>query len=127
MSYEEQLKKAKKDKTTKVLTPAYKEFEKDGDYVVGRLLNTQEIESKQTSGSYLMYVLETDEGLVKFSLGNATDKEMTGVLAIGGVYVITYKGQEKLPHGHKVNKYVIEELEGGDQDRVGGPDDSPDD
>lgn len=124
MTYEERYNAAKETGEVKNLTPVFVEFKDKGQSVVGRLINTQEVESKLSPGSYLQYVMETDDGLIKYSLGQATDKEMEGVLMPGGVYMIEFLGKTKLAGGRSVNKYQIDEVPWMDTDKVGGKDDN---
>ncbi len=59
-------------------------------------------------------MFNTDDGLVKFSLGRATDNELKTVMNPGSIYMITYLGQVKVKGGRKVNQFkaqVISETE----------------
>jgi len=110
-TYVEQYKQAKAKGETKVLTPDYVEFKKKGDCVVGRLKGVVIVESPKTGKAYCQYLAETDKGLVKFAMGNATDNEVRDVLKRGRVYAFTFQSKEDLGGGRQVNKFLIEELD----------------
>jgi hypothetical protein len=46
-------------------------------------------------------------------------------MQIGGVYSITFGGQQKLKGGHKINRFEVLELTEGVEDVVGGENDVP--
>lgn len=103
---------AKEKGEIKLITPEYVEFKKKGDCVVGMLRGITVVESPRTGKSYNQYLVDTDKGLVKFALGNATDNEIRDVVKRGRVYAFTFLSKEDLGHGRSVNKFTIEEIEG---------------
>lgn len=110
MLYKDMLARAMKSKEIKMLTPLYFEWEKAGDQVVGKFVGASEVSSGLSEGTYKQYLIETDDGLVKFALGTATDREVEPLLETGHVYVFTYRGKEELSGGRRVNKFLIEEI-----------------
>lgn len=98
----------------KRVTPRYVEFSKAGDTVVGRLLGLARIQSSKNEGVYLHYILDSDQGLIKFHLGAATDNELAPVLKKGAVYAFKFEGKEQLTGGRSVNKFDVVELVGED-------------
>ena len=108
--YTEMLKQAQKDGRAKRVTPMFIEFKKEHDLIVGRLMGQQTIQSSKNVGSYQHYIVEADQGLVKFALGSATDGELAPVLKRGGVYAFEFLGQEDLGGGRRVNKFDVVEL-----------------
>lgn len=110
MLYKEMLKRAKESKEIKCLTPTYLTWEKEGQQVVGKFISTVEVDSSLSEGKYSQYLVETDEGLVKFALGTATDRELIPLLKPGYVYLFTFKGREELSGGKRVNKFSIDEI-----------------
>ena len=111
MTYKERFAKAAETKTLKTLTPQWVAFDEPGKSVCGVLLGTNETSSSLGVGTYLQYLMRTDDGLVKFSLGASTDKELRLVLREKGLYRITYIGQQKIKGGRRVNRFDVEELE----------------
>lgn len=125
MSYKEQYEEAKKSDGLKGLSATYVEFAKKGIKVLGRLIGRNAVNSSLGGGTYYQYLMETDEGLIKFALGRATDSEAGALMGRGGVYAIEFLGQEKIAGGKKLNKFKVEELEPPSTELVGGSSDIP--
>jgi len=125
MNYAEMYERRQAEGRIKDLTPEYVTFNEVDDSLVGRLIGITDVISTLNEGTYNQYLLETDEGMKKFALGNATDKEMINTLIVGGIYAITYKGKEQLKGGRRVNKFSIESIPEFDDETVGGEDDKP--
>jgi len=96
------------------VTPKYVEFTKADDMIIGRLLGLAQIQSSKNEGVYRHYILDSDQGLIKFHLGAATDSELAPVLRKGAVYAFKFEGKEKLSGGRSVNKFDVVELTGED-------------
>lgn len=110
MSYKNILRNAKSSGATRTLSPTFHEWKAKGQIIVGKFVAASPIKSTLSEGEYNHYLFETDEGLVKFALGGATDKE-AGILMISGrVYAIEYKGKEDISSGRRVNKFEVSEL-----------------
>lgn len=124
-SYKELYNQAVEAKKVKVVTPAYIEFKKKGDIVVGILRGQTTVESSRGQGSYNQYLVETDEGMCKFAMGQATDKEISQLLTTGRLYAFTFFGQEKLTGGRSVNKFQVEEVSGFVVSETDNPEDIP--
>ncbi len=107
MGYKDAFVAAAKAKTARLLTPEYVEFAKKGDSVTGKFLSSSDVKSTLGEGTYKMYVFDTDDGVVKFKLGAATDTELANVIVPGGVYQIVFQGQVRLKGGHSVNKFMV--------------------
>lgn len=125
MSYKEQFDQVTKAKSGRSLSPKYKEFKKDGDQVIGRMLAQNSVTGSVGSGSYKQYLFDTDDGLVKFALGSATDNEAGALMKVTGVYSITFKGKEQLKGGRSINRFDIIEIEVAGDAPVGHPGDIP--
>lgn len=125
MGYKEQLAQARKDKSAKSLSAKYVEWKEKGQVVVGKLLATNDVVGKLAGSSYKQYLFESDDGLIKFALGKATDNEAGKLMAEGGVYAITFGGQEKITGGRKINRFDVLELVAPVDDGVGGGSDIP--
>jgi hypothetical protein len=108
--YADMAKEAKEKKTGRSLTPEYVKFEKKGQSIIGLFISKSAIQSSTGDGSYNQYLMETDEGNVKFHLGSAADAEVGEVFKPGVVYSIEFQGQEDIGGGRKVNKFDIMEL-----------------
>lgn len=125
MSMEEMYKQAKERGELKVLTPDYVEFKKKGDVILGRLKGISVVTSTSTGQSYNQYLVETDKGMVKCALGNATDNEIRPLLSNGKLYAIEFKGKEALGGGKTVNKFKIVEVLEPEAPITENPDDKP--
>lgn len=111
MGYSKVAEKALKDGKGNNITPTYLSFDESRKVICGRFLNKAPVQSSVSSGTYNQYLFDTDEGLVKFHLGSATDNEAGAVMKLGKVYHIEFLGKEELPGKKTVNKYHIEEIE----------------
>lgn len=111
MTYQEMIKEAEKVGGVKLLSPTFHEWKKEGETIVGKLLAKAEVTSSISTGSYFQYLVDTDEGPVKFHMGRATDNEIGALLVTGGVYSFTYKGSEKISGGRTVNKFEINAID----------------
>lgn len=127
MSYKEMYEVGKTEDSLISLSAQYIPFEKKGDSVLGRLLTRHEVSSQLGSKTYYQYLFDSDDGLIKFALGRATDNEIGTLLKQGGVYCIEYLGQEKLTGGRKVNRFDIKEIGAPVSDDDMPPGDIPDD
>lgn len=110
MSYKDIAERALKDGQTENITPKYVEFTDVGDIIVGRYLARTQVKSNVSDGVYFQYLFDSDEGLIKFHLGSATDGEAGAVMKSGEIYHIEFLGKEKIGGGKSVNKYQIERI-----------------
>lgn len=125
MSYKDQYEKAYKAGETQDLTPTFTRFEEKGDVMIGKLVSFNSVQSSLGEGSYNQYLFDTDDGLVKFSLGKAADSELASQFVAGGVYRIEFLGNEKIGKGRTVNKYEVVQIPTGEATQVGGDEDVP--
>jgi hypothetical protein len=105
--YSKEYEEAVKAGETKTISPEYLEFKKAGDIIVGLLKGKSVVESSRGQGSYNQYMVDTDKGMVKFALGQATDREIEPVLRPGRTYAFIFEGKEKLTGGRSVNKFKV--------------------
>ena len=108
--YDKEYKAAQEAKTVETVTPAYVEFKKKGDTVVGLLKGKTSVKSSAGEGFYNQYVVETSKGMVKFALGAATDREIEPVLRSGHTYACTFEEKVALKGGRSVNKFKVVEF-----------------
>jgi len=125
MGYKELYEAAQRDKAAQVLTPAYVSWETEGQMLVGKLISMTEVKSGRGEGVYLQYVMETDDGVVKFALGGNADRELAGQLIAGRVYAISYLGKQKLPNKRQVNRFRVERVPSDLQQGLGGGEEPP--
>ena len=109
-TYAEQLKEAQKNSNVKKLTSVYHKWEKSGEKIIGCFIGRSEVGKAEEGNRYFQYLFETDEGLSKFSLGNASDGEIGAALVKGRVYLIEFKGQQTIGGGRKVNRFECTEI-----------------
>jgi len=114
-SYQELYKNSKKAQTVKSLTPKYVKWEKMGQQIIGAYISHNPVRSRLGDKEYNQYIFETDDGLIKFSLGRSADSELTPQLVAGIAYAITFKGKEGIAGGRSVNRFVLEEIGIADQ------------
>jgi hypothetical protein len=110
MSYLKIAQKALKEGKGKNFSPVYITFGEDRKVVCGRFLHKAAVASSVSDGFYDQYLFDSDDGLIKFHLGSATDNEAGILMVAGKVYHIEYLGKEKLKGAKSVNKYHIEEI-----------------
>jgi len=110
MKYKDMYKEAQKTGELKAISPAYVSFEKEGQQIVGKLLSIIQVESGLATGTYNQYVVDTDDGVVKFHMGQSTDKEISGFIKIDRVYSFTFLEVLKVSRSRTVNKFRVEQL-----------------
>lgn len=125
MTYKSLFDEAKKAKKLVKLAAEYIQFEDKGQQIIGKLLNINHVKSSAGEGYYNQYLFDTDKGKVKFALGTATDTDSGALMKIGGVYSVTYKGQETLSGGRKMNQFDIQLVVEPTEEPVGGGSDIP--
>ncbi len=108
--YEDAAKLALKSKTAISLDSTYWKPESKGDTRVGRFMEKFPVTSSQNQGEYNQYLIDTDDGTLKFSLGSAADKEYAERLAFGELYVFEFDGKESLGGGREVNRWKISHI-----------------
>ena len=111
MNFRELMKRANEKGVGRDLTPLFMEFKKDGDNIVGKFVAVSSVQSGISDGTYNQYLFETDEGLIKFHLGAATDKEVLPNMVVGKIYSIAYRGKERIQGGRSVNKWKVVEID----------------
>lgn len=125
MSYKEAYDKAKKEESLQQITATYKEWNKKGEAVIGEYIHVNQVPGRQANTHYNQYLFQTDDGLIKFSMGGVTDNEAGVMMRMGEVYRVEFQGQEEIRGGQRVNRFLIERLTAPDVERVGGPGDEP--
>lgn len=110
MNYGELAKKALSKKEFQNLTPEFVRWEEKGQSIVGSFQGRMEVTSGLNQGSYSQYIFDTDDGLIKFSLGSLADKEVGNRFEQGSIYYIEFLGKQKIPGGHQVNRFKILQL-----------------
>lgn len=113
-TYQKMYQDAVKTKVVKQLTPTFLKWEKEGQRVIGAFVSSNPVKGKLGLDPYNQYIFETDEGMVKFSMGRNADGEVGGSLARGGVYAITYLGKDRIEGGRSVNRFTVEEIGASD-------------
>jgi len=108
MTYKEMAEKAAAEGRMTSVTPKFTKLEAVGATITGRYLAWATVHPAAGAGSeYRDYTFGTDIGLVRFHLGAQTDKELDGVMVVGGVYAITYREDVKLAKGRHTKKYDV--------------------
>jgi len=116
MKYSEAHKKAVKEKRTSKVTPDYIEFKEEGREIVGQFVGASSVASTRDGNPYNQYLFHTDDGLIKFAVGSATDKEIMPLIKQGQVYSIKFLGKEKLDKTRSVNKFLVNHIELTDEE-----------
>ena len=114
-TYSKMYDNAQKAKVVKQLTPAYHEWKKEGDRIIGAFITKTEVQSRLGGQSYNQYLFDTDDGLIKFALGRMADSELQDQFVKGGIYAIEYRGKEKIAGGRSVNRFSVEEIGATDE------------
>lgn len=123
MNYAELYKKAQAEGTLKDIKPEFFEFSQAGKSILGKLISVSQVDSTIGGGTYNQYLFETDDGLFKFSMGGATDKDVSSLMRINGIYYVEYQGKDKISGGRSVNKFKVNEVIPPELGMVGGPND----
>lgn len=106
-SYADMAKKAQKDGAAETIDVRYVNIKSLNGPLVGRLMDAFDVESNVGNAPYKHYLMETDDGMVKFHLGGAADKEYASRLVIGEVYSITFLEKTDIGGGKTVNRFTI--------------------
>jgi hypothetical protein len=109
-SYKKLYEAAKKKKALKLLTPDFHKWQDTGEVIVGAFVSRNPVQGKLGGVEYNQYIFETDDGLVKFSMGAAADREVGDLFVPGAVYSIEYLGKESISGGRSVNKFNVIEI-----------------
>lgn len=125
VSYKDQLKAAKTNKTVETIDVAFIQFKDKGAKVLGRFLKRTEVESTRENQTYMQYLFDTDEGKVKFHLGRVADGEAGSLMRTGCVYEIVFQGQESIGGNRRVNLFNISHIALETDPPVGSDDDIP--
>jgi len=108
MNYADALKKAQAAKALQDVMPAFHEWKKEGELIVGMFRMFEVLEGRKENKYFNIYTFETDEGMVRFTLGAMIDGQAAELLKPGLVYAITFKGQETIASGNKMNSFSVE-------------------
>lgn len=109
-TFKELYEQSKKTETVKTLATEFKEWDKKGEFILGRLKGITVIQSKINEGQFNMYLFETDTGPVKVILGTGVDTDIAPLMEMNRVYRIEYGGKSKLSGGREMNQFIVEEL-----------------
>ena len=109
-TYKEHYDKVKKARSVRQLTPRYIKWESEGQVIIGAYVSHAPVVGRLGGKTYNQYIFDTDEGLVKFALGTASDNELSAQFERGMIYAITFQGQDEIAGGRKVNKFQVEEF-----------------
>lgn len=123
--YMAQYQQAIEAKSARSLSAKYVEWKDKGQQLIGKLLAKNTVTGQLGGKAYYQYLFDTDEGLEKVALGTATDNEAGQLMQVGGVYSITYGGQEKIAGGRKINRFDVVEVVSPVDSGVGGSADIP--
>ncbi len=93
-----------------VLNVRYMTWDESNQYIIGRFLSSDEVESKNGQSRYRMYLFDTDDGKVRFALGYKADTEIFPLMEVGQVYYVKYLGQIKLPSGRHLNQFEVKHI-----------------
>lgn len=88
--------------------PEWFNFAKKGQSIVGKLIGVQEQPSLKYNQTFRIYLMETDNGPVRFKLSSAADTQVGAFLKIGAVYRVEYTGTEDIGKANPVKTYKVE-------------------
>lgn len=109
-TYAELYADAEKAGKTRSLMPTFVKLDKKGETLVGRYLSREEVKAQAGTGTFYVYIFETDAGLIKTKFGGASDREWGATLEVDGIYRIVFKGKERLPNGQSINRFEAAQL-----------------
>jgi len=102
--------KAHAEGRTEHLTVRYVTFEEAGDEIIGRFVKQELVPESRYNCPVQKYTLDTDEGLVCFVLGSATDKELAGRLRAGDIIRVKYRGQAAIDPEQTIPIFDVERV-----------------
>lgn len=103
--YSEAASAAKKAGTAVSLKPVWTPFKKQGQTICGLLKGKETVEGRTFKGSFVKYTMDTDEGMIQFKMGSASDKDIGVGMEIGEIYEISFEGQTKLDENSTRNDF----------------------
>lgn len=106
-SYKEAAAKAKKQGTAESVKPEWVDFKKTGQSVAGLLIDKQLVQGRTFPGEFTKYTMKTDDGIVQFKMGSATDKDTGVSMQIGEIYEVTFEGQENVGQNQDRNVFEV--------------------
>lgn len=107
MSYAEKLKQAKKNDTIEKVESVLFKFEKKGDTLIGKLIGFKVVNSKEHEKPFVLYTFDTDNGVVKCTLGAMVDGDVAINDNIDKTFAIEFLGVEPLSKNRKANQFDI--------------------
>ena len=107
-SYEKYYKDSQKTGKTSQVSHDFYQWEEEGQVLIGKLIEFEELESKDYEGKYNRYIFDTDEGLMGVICGKVIDKLMAERDLINKVLRIEYQGQRQLDGGRTVNRFRVD-------------------
>jgi len=106
-SYERKYKEAEKTGKTVQLSHEFYQWEEEGQILIGRLLEFEEVMSKEFEKPYNRYIIDTDDGLQGVICGYVMDSLVANKDLIGKIIAIEYLGQKQLAGDRVVNRFKI--------------------
>ena len=107
MSYEDEAKRIQEAGGAIPLSaPVYK-FEEKGDYVLGIITSQKEIQSEETEGTFSVFTMRTDEGVIQFAAGMVLANIVAENDLMGKLIRVQFEGQTDTQKGNRVNQYTI--------------------
>lgn len=88
-----------------------KTWKEEGETFYGVLLQTKPFDNSRFENSCMMYIFDTDDGLVSTVFGAATDKALEKEKLVGHLLKIIFHGKISLEDGRQCNKFEIIDTE----------------
>lgn len=110
MGYKELYENASKQGKLEDVSSRFVKFEKEGDCVIGQLLQYRRVQKSENDNGFYRYMFDTDKGRVSIILGASMDDVLPFPENVGKIFIVKYDGQEKLPNGHPMNTYTVQEI-----------------
>lgn len=107
MNYQKQYEKSIKEGTAKEMVSEIKTEWAEGEVIVGKLINITVVHFEETGNDINGYVLETDSGLIQFTMGASVDMQAGDKMVIGNVYACMYKGKKDIGKGRHMNVFKV--------------------
>ena len=107
-SYEKYYKDSQKAGETLQVSHDFYQWEVEGQVLIGKLIEFEEVLSKEYEKPYNRYIFDTDDGLAGVICGKAVDNLMAEQDLIGKVLRIEYQGQRQLDGGRVVNRFRVD-------------------
>ena len=108
VSYERRFKQAHEEQKTSQVSHEFYTWEEEGQVLYCRILDSEEMTSKDYEGTFYRYIADSDDGLIGVIFGSVFDKLYQEKNLAGKIIRVEYLGQKQLDAGRTVNRFRVD-------------------